>query len=189
MTTLNNDQAKFLADYTLLLISDEVNEKLNANRETDEWKEAVEEGKVDEETLESVEIRKAQLKKDSSLKVLQDKIQKIDENYFIGQHYVDDYDGTVVESLYIPERTDEEIEKLVQNYLDSLAESYAIRKTGFITNYHGYNKPLSRIRDEVYARLSIEPLGNFDDTVASLMARFDLNDTVQKIVANHKQSA
>ena len=54
MTTLNNDQAQFLADYTMLLVRDTVEEKLKALRETDEWKNSIEEGKTDEKVLENI---------------------------------------------------------------------------------------------------------------------------------------
>ena len=180
MTTLNVEQTEFLHNYTMMVLENDINEQLSLLRESDEFKEAIEEGKTDEDVLAKIEKLKEILEKENKLvEIKKNLIENFDEKYTIA--YNRDYE---LDEAYI--KSDEtDIDKVLEKELNKLVEQYATDKTGYFENSQsGIN--LYDIKTEVRARLSVNPLGNFDDIVDSMLGQFDTTEIVETAVENWK---
>ena len=186
MATLNTKQSQFLTDYTMMLLTDEINEKLEALRETDEWKNAIEEGKKDKEILASVGKFQVRLEDSNRITELNKELQNLNEKH--NWEYLvatTTWDGGLREPSHST-MDESEIKNRVEEVLDTRVLQYALAKTGFVKYIDSWGKPYNDLQTEVRARLAITNLGNFDEIVEGVLSRFDTDKVVQVIVDRNK---
>ena len=177
--TLTKEQTNFLSDYTYFQVENEVNTKLKELRESDEWKEAVEEGKQDEKVLKLVDEHKKYIERDTKLLDIHTQLREIDPNYCIAYNECDYLDEVFP---YVPK--DKTFEERVEEYKNARAIDYAINKTGFVSSVNKYD--LKEVYNEIEARISLEPIANFDNIVDRISSKFEIQDIVNKVVAKRK---
>lgn len=184
MTTLKNKQSGFLANYSMMLITDKVNEKLTAFRKGDEWKNALEEGKKSKKNLDKVEEERKHLTHLVKLDDIRKQIKELDSNYVLA------YKATWNNSLeHASFYTPDDIEKNCKELLNNLAENDAVKATGCRERAHAWHTPLDKVQTEIRARLSIEPNGNFDEIVDTLVNRFDIEKLFQELLEANKDNS
>ena len=185
MTTLNVEQTEFLHNYTMMVLENDINEQLSLLRESDEFKEAIEEGKTDKDILIKIEKLKEDLKKANELiEIKKNLIENFDGKYTIAlSHNNRDYD---LDEAYINlNKADIDIDKVLEKEIEYKALEYATDKTGYFKNSQS-GISFYDIRTEVKARLSVSLLGNFDDIVDSILGQFDTIEIVETAIENWK---
>ena len=186
MSTLTNKQSSFLTDYSMMVIVDEVNEKLDAFLETDEWKNAVEEGKKDEKVLEKVEKERTRLnnlvKANELKKQVKELAEELEIPYVLG--FTNSWDNTIsLANPFMP--TD--VEGSVEKELECESERYARNKTGHINKVYQWSTPMEKVHTEVRSRMSVEPQGNFDEITDNIISLFDTEELFQKVLEHNKR--
>ena len=183
MTTLNVEQTEFLHNYTMMVLENDINEQLSLLRESDEFKEAIEEGKTDKDILIKIEKLKEDLKKANELiEIKKNLIENFDGKYTIAlSHNNRDYD---LDEAYI-NLNKVDIDKALEKEIECKALEYATDKTGYFKNSQS-RISFYDIRTEVKARLSVSLLGNFDDIVDSILGQFDTIEIVETAIENWK---
>ena len=183
MTTLDKKQVKFLSGYATMLIEDDIESKVKALRETDEWKDAVEEGKKDKEVLVAVGTYHKQLNDEQSAYTLSQELKGLNENLKIAE---DSPFRDGLRSVTFKNRTDEAIQELVDSQLVFSSTTYARKKTGFISFTSTPWSTINKVEKEMNARLSVTAEDDFDTIVDSLISKFDTQKLVDAIVENNK---
>jgi len=198
MTTLKTKQAEFLNSYIMMLITDDVTDKLKALRETDEWKQAIEDGKKDEKILESIEEDRKNYETKNKIKELKTQVEELSKDikydrYTIAWINPDEdccrLNDARLEEAQIITFDEEYITKRVAEELDHLASKYAIEKTGFVQNFTSWSHPYDKILKQVEARLSVTSLANFDDIVEGTLSHIDTDEIVQQVIEHNKSTS
>ena len=186
MTTLSNKQSQFLTNYSMLILTEDVDNKLKALKETDEWKNAIDEAKKDQKNLDDVEKEKKRLNAYVRFNKIKKELEILSEitdtSYVLA--YLSAWDNNSLQkgNPFNPTNIDERLEDMLNNQ----AERDARNKTGFVTHFSSYGSIYGKLYAEIRSRLSITNISDFDEISEAIVSKFNTDELVKQIVEDNK---